>query len=73
VFKCDGPKAEQTMVVDITSKGVQCLCETHVHKSEKTCQATARKALSYRVHRRRPTRPRYPKVGVNKKTCKVMD
>jgi hypothetical protein len=40
VFKCDGPKAEQTMVVDITSKGVHCLCETHVHKSETTCQAT---------------------------------
>jgi hypothetical protein len=39
-----------------------------VHKSETTCQATTKKALRYRVHRRRSRRPRYPKAGVNKKS-----
>jgi hypothetical protein len=28
VFKCDDPKAKLIMVVDITSKGEHCLCET---------------------------------------------
>jgi hypothetical protein len=28
VFKCDGPKVELIMVVDITSEGKHFLCET---------------------------------------------
>jgi hypothetical protein len=31
----------------------------------------ARRALRYRVHGKRSWRPRNPKLGVKKKTCKV--
>jgi hypothetical protein len=39
VFKCDGPKAELIMVVDITSKEEHYLCETRCDILETTGHA----------------------------------
>jgi hypothetical protein len=76
VFYGDGPKAELIMVLDITSEGEHCLCETWCAYlgDNWSSQGWRQEELPrYRMHERRSRTPRNPKLGVKKKTCKVKD
>jgi hypothetical protein len=65
VFKCDGPKVELNMVMDIA------YMRLGVHILETTDQAKdgGKKSFEVTSAQEKARRPRNPKPGVKKRTC----